>query len=151
MALSQGSIITITDINTALSNKQDKLSYTPVKSVNGTQADSSGNVAISVSAPVTSVNGMTGAVTIDVVATKVNQAGWADGAWSASVTPNCGAQANVGSGSSSQKYIYLPAGGQWAWIGYGHGGGTAGISPGGSSIVIGDRDVLAYAFYIRVA
>ena len=149
MALSKSSKILVSDINTALSNKQDKLSYTPVKSVNGTTADSSGNVAISVSAPVTSVNGMTGAVTIDVVATKVNQAGWADGAWSASVTPNCGTQNNVGSGSSG-KYIYLPSGGTWAWIGGSH-GTTAGVSAGGSGIVYGDRDGPAHAFYIRIS
>ena len=150
MALSKSSKILVSDINTALSNKQDNLSYTPVKSVNGTTADSSGNVTISVSAPVTSVNGMTGAVTIDVVATKVNQAGWADSTWSAQVTPNCGAQNNVGSGSSAQKYIYLPAGGQWAWIG-GSSTTTAGISVGGSGIVVGTRDNPAHAFYIRIA
>ena len=149
MALSKSSKILVSDINTALSNKQDKLSYTPVKSVNGTTADSSGNVTISVSAPVTSVNGMTGAVTIDVVATKVNQAGWADSTWSAQVTPNCGTQNNVGQGSSG-KSVYLPAGGTWAWIGGGS-STIAGVSAGGSAILQGDRDNPAHAFYIRIS
>lgn len=90
MALSQSSKILVSDINTALAGKQDALGYTPVKSVNGTQADSSGNVAISVSAPVTSVNGMTGAVTISSVS-------------SATTCPN------VFMGNSG----YLPSGGTW--------------------------------------
>lgn len=47
MALSQSSKILVSDINTALSGKQDALGYIPVKSVNGTSADSSGNVTIS--------------------------------------------------------------------------------------------------------
>lgn len=150
MALSKSSKILVSDINTALSNKQDKLSYTPVKSVNGTTADSSGNVAISFSAPVTSVNGMTGAVTINVAGTKVNNAGWADGAWSTTVTPNCGTQSNVGNGSHAMKWIYLPAGGQWAWVG-GQTQYTAGVSAGGSAIVGGNRDNTASAMYIRIA
>ena len=108
MALSKSSKILVSDINTALSNKQDKLSYTPVKSVNGTTADSSGNVAISVSAPVTSVNGMTGAVTINVAGTKVNNAGWADGANYAVYTPN------VHCANSSSTT--LPQGGTWKYI-----------------------------------
>lgn len=98
MALSKSSKILVSDINTALSNKQDKLSYTPVKSVNGTQADSSGNVAISVSAPVTSVNGMTGAVTISSVNT-------------AYITPNACVK-NVG--DYDRNTWTIPAGGTWA-------------------------------------
>lgn len=47
MALSQSSKILVSDINSALDGKQDALGYTPVKSVNGTSADSSGNVTVS--------------------------------------------------------------------------------------------------------
>lgn len=47
MALSTGSKILVNDISTALAGKQDALGYTPVKSVNGTLADSAGNVSIS--------------------------------------------------------------------------------------------------------
>lgn len=46
MALSQSSKILVSDINSALAGKQDALGYTPVKSVNGTSADSSGNVTV---------------------------------------------------------------------------------------------------------
>ena len=101
MALSQSSKILVSDINTALSNKQDKLSYTPVKSVNGTTADSSGNVAISVSAPVTSVNGMTGTVTISSVSTATT-------ATNTTATPNFVA----GSGGTAK----LPSGGTWRYV-----------------------------------
>ena len=47
MALSTGSKILVNDISTALAGKQNALGYTPVKSVNGTLADSAGNVSIS--------------------------------------------------------------------------------------------------------
>lgn len=47
MALSKNSTILVSDISTALSGKQDVLSYIPVKSVNGVSADSSGAVTIS--------------------------------------------------------------------------------------------------------
>lgn len=50
MAISAKSKILASDINTALSSKQDALGYTPVKSVNGVNADAAGNVAISVPA-----------------------------------------------------------------------------------------------------
>ena len=56
MALTSGSKILVSDINTALSNKQDKLSYTPVKSVNGTTADTAGDVSL----VVTQVGSFTG-------------------------------------------------------------------------------------------
>lgn len=99
MALSKSSKILVSDINTALSNKQDKLSYTPVKSVNGTTADSSGNVAISVSAPVTSVNGKTGAVTISSVG-------------AATTVPT------VYTNSRLNPSFNLPSGGTWAYFAY---------------------------------
>ena len=47
MALTQNSTILISDISSALSEKQDKLAYVPVKSVNGTSADANGAVTIS--------------------------------------------------------------------------------------------------------
>ena len=47
MALTQNSTILISDISSALSGKQDKLAYVPVKSVNGTSADANGAVTIS--------------------------------------------------------------------------------------------------------
>lgn len=50
MAISAKSKILASDINTALSGKQDVLGYIPVKSVNGVAADAAGNVAISVPA-----------------------------------------------------------------------------------------------------
>lgn len=46
MAISAKSKILASDINTALSGKQDALGYTPVKSVNGVSADAEGNVAL---------------------------------------------------------------------------------------------------------
>lgn len=58
MALSQSSKILVSDINSALAGKQDALGYTPVKSVNGTSADSSGNVTVS--ATPSSVKGVLG-------------------------------------------------------------------------------------------
>ena len=97
MALSTGSKILVNDISTALAGKQDKLGYTPVKSVNGTVANSAGNVSISVSAPVTSVNGMTGDVTISSVST----------AASATAMPN------FTGGKGNTK---LPIGGMWKVI-----------------------------------
>ena len=45
MSIEQNNKILASDISTALNNKQDKLSYTPVKSVNGTVADTAGNVS----------------------------------------------------------------------------------------------------------
>ena len=99
MALSQNSTILVSDISTALASKQDALGYTPVKSVNGTSADSSGNVSISVSAPVTSVNGMTGAVTIS----SVNKA--------TAVTAAHGKYT-----TSSTGTITLPSGGTWTYV-----------------------------------
>ena len=47
MALTKNSTILISDISSALSEKQDKLTYIPVKSVNGTSADVNGAVTIS--------------------------------------------------------------------------------------------------------
>lgn len=47
MALTKNSTILISDISSALSGKQDKLAYVPVKSVNGTSADANGAVTIS--------------------------------------------------------------------------------------------------------
>lgn len=47
MALTQNSTILISDISSALSGKQDKLAYVPVKSVNGTSADANGEITIS--------------------------------------------------------------------------------------------------------
>lgn len=44
MAISAKSKILASDINTALSGKQDALGYTPVKSVNGVTVDAEGNV-----------------------------------------------------------------------------------------------------------
>ena len=67
MAISAKSKILASDINTALSSKQDALGYTPVKSVNGVEVNAEGDVTVSY--PVTSVNGKTGAVTISVPAT----------------------------------------------------------------------------------
>lgn len=46
MGISQKSIILSSDVTTILDNKQDKFSYTPVKSVNGVEADESGNISI---------------------------------------------------------------------------------------------------------
>ena len=48
MALSIGSQILVSDISNALAGKQDALGYVPVKSVNGTQADESGAVTITI-------------------------------------------------------------------------------------------------------
>lgn len=45
MAISAKSKILASDINTALSGKQDALGYIPVKSVNGVAADAAGNVS----------------------------------------------------------------------------------------------------------
>ena len=56
MSLTQNSKITASDITNALAEKQDALGYTPVKSVNGTNADSSGNVTISTGGLTTSSN-----------------------------------------------------------------------------------------------
>ena len=50
MSITTNNKILASDVSTALNNKQDKLNYTPVKSVNGTVADTAGNVAISVPA-----------------------------------------------------------------------------------------------------
>ena len=47
MAISAKSKILASDINTALSGKQDALGYIPVKSVNGVSANSEGNVSLS--------------------------------------------------------------------------------------------------------
>ena len=76
-------------------------------------ADSAGNVSISVSAPVTSVNGMTGAVTISSVST----------ATSATTTPNVAVcwfkgTNNFGcaGGSYSGSYWTLPSGGTWRYL-----------------------------------
>jgi hypothetical protein len=126
----------------------ESLGYTPlqtapVTSVNGKTG------AVTVSVPVTSVNGMTGAVKINVAGTKVNNAGWADGAWSATVTPSCGAQNNVGAGSGG-KHLVLPSGGTWAWCG-GSNGVTAGVAAGGTGILYGDRDGPVSAMYIRIS
>ena len=70
----------ITAAQTTANGKQDKLGYTPVKSVNGVNADAAGDVALTKAdiveslgytplqtAPVTSVNGKTGAVTISSI------------------------------------------------------------------------------------
>ena len=76
-----------------------------VTSVNG----QTGAVTIQ-SGGVTSVNGMTGAVTLDIAGTKVNNAGWADGAWSATVTPNVFMVGNRMGGS------VLPSGGTWVGV-----------------------------------
>lgn len=46
MAISKESIMLASDITTVLSNKQDKLNFTPIKSINGTSADSTGNINI---------------------------------------------------------------------------------------------------------
>lgn len=122
MALSQSSKILVSDINTALAGKQNILGYTPVKSVNGTQADSSGNVAISISAPVTSVNGMTGAVTISSVNT----------ATTATKTTTC---PNVIVGSLK---ITLPSGGTWKYIAAaGNNSSKQGSSAGGTTVTLG--------------
>lgn len=48
MALSIGSQILVSDISNALAGKQDALGYVPVKSVNGTQADETGAVTITI-------------------------------------------------------------------------------------------------------
>ena len=47
MSIEQNIKITASDVTTALDNKQDKLSYIPVKSVNGVAADAAGNVSVS--------------------------------------------------------------------------------------------------------
>lgn len=132
MALSKSSKILVSDINTALSNKQDKLSYTPVKSVNGTTADSSGNVAISVSAPVTSVNGMTGDVTVSSI----------NSATVAYITPNV---ANL---AQSNAYVTLPYGGTWTWYSV----YACGTNAGGTTVSLkGTSSYSSYAFCIRTA
>ena len=64
-----------------------------VRSVNGTAADTSGNVTLNISAPVTSVNGMTGAVTISSVSTATT-------ATQATTTPNV----YVSSGSNNPSF-----------------------------------------------
>ena len=48
MSIEQNIKIIASDVTTILDNKQDKLSYTPVKSVNGTAADEAGNVTINI-------------------------------------------------------------------------------------------------------
>ena len=135
MALSTGSKILVNDISTALAGKQNVLGYTPVKSVNGTLADSAGNVSISVSAPVTSVNGMTGAVTINVAGTKVNNAVTAD---KATTTPNVAfawqnSYSNVAcsGGSASGSNWILPSGGTWRYLRIN--GDTTDINTGGTA------------------
>ena len=49
MSITKNNKIEASDISTALNNKQDKLEYTPVKSVNGISADEGGDVVISIS------------------------------------------------------------------------------------------------------
>ena len=71
---------------------------------------------------------------------------WADGAWSASVTPNCGAQGNIGQGSSS-KPITLPAGGQWAY----YSNLAVGVAAGGTTIAYANRDDIGNVIYIRIS
>ena len=78
-----------------------------------TVADSAGNVSLSVSAPVTSVNNMTGAVKISSVST----------ATSATTTPNVvvawlggGSSSSCSGGSMSKHKWTLPSGGTWRYI-----------------------------------
>lgn len=95
------------------------IAQTYVKTVNGT-SPVNGNVNVDIAltkdkvtsalgytplqtAPVTGVNGMTGWVTID----RVNNAGWADGAWAATVTPS------VTSAVKSGSTLKAPSGGTW--------------------------------------
>ena len=93
-----------------------------VRSVNGANADADGNVSVSI--PVTSVNGMTGAVTIDVAGTKVNNAGTAD---KATACPNVA--------TTSSSTWTLPSGGTWQYVYCGIGDGSdfhaAGSASGG--------------------
>lgn len=46
MSITKNNKILASDISTALNNKQDKLNYTPIKSVNGVNADADGNMDI---------------------------------------------------------------------------------------------------------
>lgn len=143
MALSQNSTILISDISTALSGKQDALGYVPIKSVNGTTADSSGNVAISVSAPVTSVNGMTGAVTISSVS-------------SATTATKATTMPNVNVSITKASKFTLPSGGTWAYLYDGYAGSNLtyhgmGVKSGGTTITVNSAGTTydIYLFTIR--
>ena len=123
MALTQNSKILVSDINTALSGKQDALGYTPVKTVNGVGVDSNANVSISY---VDSCN-------------YANSAGSVGIAYALS-----GVQ--LGEYDSSTGGFSLVNGGTWAWIannpnsrprlGVNSGGSWVGLSGGGGFIAI---------------
>lgn len=104
MALSQSSKILVSDINSALAGKQDALGYTPVKSVNGTSADSSGNVTIS--ATPSTVKGIIGsAVAVNGTSLALPSGGtwfvWNVGAINQATSDSSGASYVYGTGSAS--------------------------------------------------
>ena len=124
MALTQNSTILISDISSALSEKQDKLAYVPVKSVNGTQADENGAVTISIVGSSEAVSGM-------AMYFKTNNKG-AGNAFGGMVAVETKQNEFVGI-----DRVSLPSGGTWRWFMYTTDGVTkhkCGQSAGGTTI-----------------
>lgn len=123
MALTKNSTILISDISSALSGKQDKLAYVPVKSVNGTSADANGAVTIS-----------TGGGTAIAVS---NVAAW--GGYTSSAD-NSGGVGTFSQGDYADNGVYYykwtaPAGGTWLVFKIpGSTGATVQKISGGSSV-----------------
>lgn len=112
MALSTGSKILVNDISTALAGKQDTLGYTPVKSVNGTLADSAGNVSVSAT---------TESFGNAVAYCKSNVNGNTE---TYRLTVSSGGSSNISGWTCKYYRVTLPAGGTWIidkgsgiWIG----------------------------------
>lgn len=123
-----------------------------VRSVNGTVADMDGNITLNISAPVTSVNGQTGDVTV-ASGMSNRQVFTSSGTFT---TPKAGVYTfmlvgggtagkdgdsdNPGSGGSGGKYyegtLYIPASTSCS-ITVGSGGASGGASGGNSSITVG--------------
>ena len=112
MALTQNSKILVSDINTALSGKQNALGYTPVKTVNGVGVDSNANVSISY----------------------VDSCNYANSAGSVGIAYALSG-VHLTEYSSSTGGFSLPGGGTWAWISNNNNSNPAiGVHAGGSWI-----------------